>query len=269
MSGHTIEICGLSYHYPDGTVALQNVTITIPLHRRTAILGANGCGKSTLLRHLNGLLLPQKGSITIAGRPLTSKTASEMRRSVGLLFDNPDNQLFSPTVEADISFGPSNLGMDKGEIQRRTQSAMEQMEMTKLREKPPYNLSLGQKKRCAIAGILAMEPEIMLMDEPFSGLDAASLRQLLATLDALADQGVSQIMSTHDVDLAYDWAEHVIVMEQGGVLASGDRTLMSDVSLMKRANLTCPILVRLFSGLGPVPVGFAAARQTLEVLTKG
>lgn len=266
MSKQSIEIHSLSYRYPDGTDALRDITLTIPLHQRTVILGANGCGKSTLLRHLNGLLLPQSGSITISDIPLTAKTADKLRRSVGLLFDNPDNQLFSPTVESDVSFGPSNLRMSKEEIQRRTQMALETVEITGLREKSPYNLSLGQKKRCAIAGILAMEPEIMLMDEPFSGLDPAALKQFLRTLDTLSARGVSQIMSTHDVDLAYDWAEYVIVIQKGGVLAVGDRSLMQDQSLMERANLTRPMLVRLFDGLGPVPVGFNGARQTLKAL---
>jgi len=266
MTEQNIEIRDLSYRYPDGTAALRGLTLTIPLHRRTAILGANGCGKSTLLRHLNGLIPPQSGTITVAGRPLTPKTADEIRRSVGLLFDNPDNQLFSPSVESDVSFGPSNLRMDRDEIQRRTQDALETVEILELRKKSPYNLSLGQKKRCAIAGILAMEPEIMLMDEPFSGLDPAALRQFLKTLDTLSAKGVSQIMSTHDVDLAYDWAEFVVVMSKGTVLATGGRGLMSDRRLMEEANLAEPMLVRLFDGLGEIPEGFDAARSALLAL---
>ena len=262
-----ITISDLSYRYPDGTHALNELNLTIPLHSRTAILGANGCGKSTLIRHLNGLIVPQSGSIRIGDRELTKKTADDIRRSVGLLFDNPDNQIFSPSVEADVGFGPTNLKMKKDEIARRTDEAIRTVEIEPLRKKSPYNLSLGQKKRCAIAGVLAMEPEIVLMDEPFSGLDPASLQQFLGTLDRLTASGVTEIMSTHDVDIAYEWAEYVVVMERGHVLASGGKALMQDAALMKSAHLELPLLVRLFSGTGEIPDSFAHAQSLLAGLS--
>lgn len=269
MSKDSIEIENLSYRYQDGTQALKGIGLSIPLKKRTVFLGANGSGKSTLLRHLNGLLLPQKGSITIAGKTLNKKTADEIRKTVGLLFDNPDNQIFSPTVENDVSFGPSNLRMPKDEIARRTAEAMEKTDITQLKERSPYNLSLGQKKRCAIAGVIAMTPDILLMDEPFSGLDPVSLRQFLRTLDDMFAHGMTQIMSTHDVDIAYEWAENVVVMCAGELLAVGGTELMHDEELMTRAGLTVPLLPRIFGGCERIPRNSEEARTLLESLRKG
>ena len=259
----SIEIKDLTYRYPDGTLALDRLSLSIPLPSRTVILGANGCGKSTLLRHLNGLIIPASGSVSIAGRAVTKKTAHQIRQSVGLLFDNPDTQIFSPSVAADVSFGPVNLRLKPEEVSRRVEQALATVDLAQLAEKSPYNLSLGQKKRCAIAGVLAMEPRILLLDEPFSGLDAAALRQFLHTLDALYEKGVAQIVSTHDVELAYEWAEHVVIMEKGRVKASGGRELMRDTELMEEAGLDLPLLVRLFQGRGEIPDSLEQARDMI------
>ena len=269
MSAESIEIENLKYRYQDGTTALKGLALSIPLKQRTVFLGANGSGKSTLLRHLNGLLIPQEGSITIGGKSLNRKTADEIRKSVGLLFDNPDNQIFSPTVETDVSFGPTNLRMHKDEIARRTCAAMDATDITHLKDRSPYNLSLGQKKRCAIAGVLAMTPEILLMDEPFSGLDPVSLRQFLKTLDTMYAEGMTQIMSTHDVDIAYEWAENIVVLCAGEILAVGDRTLMHDEELMTRAGLAVPLLPRIFEGFARIPRNVFEAREILQSLRKG
>ena len=258
-----IRINGLTYQYPDGTLALDGLDLFLPFHKRTVLLGANGCGKSTLLRHLDGLLLPQKGSITFGERQLDKKSADEIRKKTGLLFDNPDNMLFSPSVEADVGFGPSNLRMETGVIRTRVDNALRTVRIEELRERSPYNLSLGQKKRCAIAGILAMEPDILLMDEPYSGLDPQSLAQFSETLDLLFQNGMTQIMSTHDVDLAYEWADRVIVLSKGKVLRSGGPELMRDAELMEDAGLMLPGLVRLFSGTGVCPSSFAEAKDML------
>lgn len=263
MGGDTIEIENLRYCYPDGTEALCGMNLSIPLHRRTVLLGANGCGKSTLIRHLNGLIVPQEGSVRIGDRELNNKTADELRKKVGLLFDNPDNQLFSPSVQADVSFGPSNLRWGKKEIEQRVMEAMETVKIVDLKDRSPYNLSLGQKKRCAIAGVLAMNPEILLMDEPFSGLDPASLELFLETLEVLYENGMTQIISTHDVDIAYEWAEYVVVLGKGKVLATGSRELMQDASVMRKAGLVVPLLVRLFEGKEKIPKNFSEAREML------
>ena len=180
------------------------------------------------------------------------------------MFDNPDNQLFSPTVEADVSFGPYNLRMKDADVKRLAEDAMKEVGIFDLREKSPYNLSLGQKKRCAIAGVLAMKPDILLMDEPFSGLDPLSLEQFLETLTLLHKRGMTQILSTHDVDIAYEWADHVIIMSKGSVLAAGDRTIMQDTELMKKAGLVVPMLVRLFAGADKIPVSFEEAQRRIN-----
>ena len=154
--------------------------------------------------------------------------------------------------------------MKATEVKKLAEDAMKEVGIFDLREKSPYNLSLGQKKRCAIAGVLAMQPELLLMDEPFSGLDPLSLEQFLETLTVLHKHGMTQILSTHDVDIAYEWADHVIVMSNGSVLAAGDQTIMQDAELMKKAGLAVPMLVRLFAGADKIPLSFAEAQRRIN-----
>ena len=266
MQNKTIEIENLCYTYPDGTQALNNLTLTLSLSERTAILGANGSGKSTLLYHLNALIVPQCGSVRIGGQEVTKATADEIRKTVGLLFDNPDNQLFSPTVFDDICFGPLNLKIDKAEASARAKDTMAAVGISHLADKSPYNLSLGQKKRCAIAGILAMRPEIIIMDEPFSGLDPMSLKQFLKILQELSSQGTAQIISTHDVDLAYAWADRVILLSEGRLLCSGGREVLQNRELVEEAGLMLPYLVEIFAGCGSVPISNREANLYVKML---
>lgn len=253
MNQKQIKISQLCYTYKSGTHALKGLTLDIPLNKKTVIMGSNGCGKSTLLYHLNGLYTAQSGSIKINEQELTKDSADEIRKEIGLLFDNPDNQIFSPTVAADVSFGPLNLRLAKEEIDKRVQSAMEEVRITHLAERSPYGLSLGQKKRCAIAGILAMEPKIILMDEPFSGLDPLSLQEFLDILDRLHENGVALIMSTHDVDTAYEWGENFVIMKDGQVLAVGTNEILCDQQLMKEADLDMPSLAKIFKDSSKIP----------------
>lgn len=253
MNQKQIKISQLCYTYKSGTHALKGLTLDIPLNKKTVIMGSNGCGKSTLLYHLNGLYTAQSGSIKINEQELTKDSADEIRKEIGLLFDNPDNQIFSPTVAADVSFGPLNLRLAKEEIDKRVQSAMEEVRITHLAERSPYGLSLGQKKRCAIAGILAMEPKIILMDEPFSGLDPLSLQEFLDILDRLHENGVALIMSTHDVDTAYEWGENFVIMKDGQVLAEGTNEILCDQQLMKEADLDMSSLAKIFKDSPKIP----------------
>jgi len=217
---NAIEVQRLSYTYPDGTKAIRDLNLRIERNKRVAILGANGSGKTTLLYHLNGLILPQEGQVRVFGEEVSKKNLKAIRQKVGVLFDNPDNQLFSSSVFNDIAFGPRNLGLDEEIVLERVQKVMELVNINDLKDKAPYNLSLGQKKRVAIAGILAMEPFLILLDEPFSGLDPRSHKHFFNILNDLFVKGTTQVISTHDVDMAYSWADEVVILDEGKILAS-------------------------------------------------
>lgn len=242
-----VEIKNLTYTYSDKTVALKDVSINIKGQRKVAILGANGSGKSTLLQHLNGLILPQKGSVVIKGIPSNKENLHDIRKIVGFVFDNPDDQLFSTTVYEDIAFGPRNLKYEEDKVEKIVEKVLDLLEIQELKYKQPYNLSFGQKKKVAIAGVLAMEPEIMIFDEPFSGLDPHSLDQFLNILKTLYDIGHTLIITTHDVDIAYSWADECIILKDGKVLAQGDISLLENRSLMINGKLKTPCLYEVFS----------------------
>ncbi|EEG78790.1 cobalt ABC transporter, ATPase subunit [Dethiobacter alkaliphilus AHT 1] len=260
-----VEIRNLNYSYSDGTKALNNLSLSIPRYRRVALLGANGSGKTTLLQHLNGLLLPQDGSVTVMGYyPVDKKHVLKIRQLAGMLFDTPEDQLFSTTVAEDVAFGPRNLELDEQTVNSRVRRAMELAGITDLADKPPYNLSLGQKKRVAIAGVLAMEPELLIFDEPFSGLDPRFAAQLMDLLEKLFHQKCTIIITTHDVDMAYAWADHVIILSKGQVLAEGTAELLQDKDLMTEASLNVPMLATAFSGTDMAPRTPAEANQLLR-----
>ena len=255
----SVEMRKLSYSYHDGTRALQNIDLSINKGKKTAILGSNGSGKTTLLYHFNGTFLPQEGSITIMGAPVSKNTLRQIRQKVGLLFDNPDNQLISTTVLNDVAFGPRNLKLDQGEVLKRVTRALKMVDIAELQEKSPHNLSLGQKKKAAIAGLLAMEPDIMVCDEPFSGLDSNAMGQLTTILDKLVARGCTLIFSTHDVDLAYAWADEVVILKEGKILSAGDTALLADRKIMATALLSVPLLVEMFKNCDESPRNAAEA----------
>lgn len=242
-----IEIDNLKYTYTDGTVALKNLSIDIQQGKRVAILGANGSGKSTLLQHFNGLIIPQEGSIRIKGINVEKNNVQEIRKIVGLVFDNPDDQLFSTTVYDDIAFGPRNLKYNEVKVEEVVKKAMELTNINELKDKQPFNISLGQKKKVAIAGVLAMDAEVLVFDEPFSGLDPQSLEQFLSIISTLHEMGRTIIITTHDVDLAYAWADECIILNGGELLAQGDISLLEDEDLMLKSNLRLASLYSIFS----------------------
>jgi len=243
---YALEIENLSYAYPDGTRALHGINLRVEKKKKTALLGTNGSGKTTLLYHLNGSIPAQEGEVRVMGRPVTKENLRLVRKMVGLLFDSPDNQLFSTTVYGDVAFGPRNMGLSGEEIEKRVGEAIRRVGIEDLGARPPYCLSLGQKKRTAIAGILAMNPEIMACDEPFSGLDPAVAGQFRDILDELKKQGRTLVYSTHDVDLAYGWADQVVVMKEGRILEAGSTELLQEEKLMREASLQLPMLAELF-----------------------
>lgn len=246
------DIENLTHCYADGTIALRNLSITVKQGKKIAILGNNGAGKSTLLLHLNGILQPTNGTIRFKGKEVKydRKSLLSLRKHVGIVFQDPDSQLFSANVIQDIAFGPQNLGLPKEEVLRKVEWAMEQTETTAFSDKPTHFLSLGQKKRVAIAGVLAMDPEIIILDEPTAGLDSYFSKQIMNVLDHIQKQGKTIILSTHDVNLAYQWADEIIIMHDGEILCYGDPvTVFKQAHLIRKAHLDAPWVMETFQFL--------------------
>jgi len=238
MSHHIVEVRNLRHVYPDGNVALREVSFRIHHGESVAIIGANGAGKSTLMLHLNGYLLPTAGAVRIGDLPVTAKTLPAIRRTVGMVFQDADDQLFMPTVHDDVAFGPYNLGLSDQEVEQRVTDVLSQVGAAHLRDKPPYHLSGGEKKRVAIATVLAMSPDILVMDEPTSGLDHYARRQLLGLLKNFQH---TKIFTTHDLDMVLDLCERTIVLHKGEVKADGPtRDIFSNDILLTQCRLEKP-----------------------------
>jgi len=239
VSHHIVEIDHLSYHYPDTTKALNDVTFRVTHGEAVAIVGANGAGKSTLLMHLNGTLPPSSGRVVIGDLPVTAKTARDVRRTVGMVFSNPDDQLFMPTVRDDVAFGPLNLGLSLEDVENRVTTALEKVGALHLADRPPYRLSSGEKRLAAIATVLAMSPSILVMDEPSSHLDPWARRTLI---DLLRTFDHTKIIATHDLDLVLDLCPRTIVMCGGAVSADGPTTeIFGNDDLLRECRLERPL----------------------------
>jgi len=238
MSHHIVEVKHLRHVYPDGTIALRDVSFRIHHGESVAIIGANGAGKSTLLLHLNGYLAPSSGEIRIGDFPLTPHTLSEIRRTVGMVFQDPDDQLFMPTVFDDVAFGPMNLGFSAEQARERVVAVLEQVGAAHLQDKPPYNLSGGEKKRVAIATVLSMSPDILVMDEPTSGLDPFARRQLIGLLK---DFHHTRIFTSHDLDMVLELCDRTIVLHNGEIKADGPTLdIFNNDSLLAACRLEKP-----------------------------
>lgn len=251
-----VEVEDLHYTYRDGTEALRGLSLSIPRGSRVAIMGPNGAGKSTFLLHLNGLHLPQKGRVRVLGREVNARTARELRSLVGLVFQDPDDQVFSPTVYEDVAFGPLNMGLSQPEVAGRVKEALAAVGMWEHRERHPSRLSYGQKKRVAIAGVLAMGPEIIALDEPTAYLDPQGKEALLEILDRLHARGVTILVATHDVDMAAAWADCVVIMKEGKVLARGEPSLLACEEVVREAGLGLPLVSRIFRALPELELPF-------------
>jgi len=248
-----IETENLTYTYPNGPAALAGVSLRIEAGSKTAIVGPNGAGKSTLLLMFNGMLRPDSGEIRFSGRPIAydNRSLRDLRRRVGFVFQNPDVQIIAPTVEADVAFGPLNLGLPPDAVRKAVRDALGYVGLHGYEKRPPHHLSGGEKKRVAIAGILAMEPDVLVFDEPTNTLDPASAEEVMELLDELATSGRTVLISTHDVELAYRWADSVILMERGKILARGPPgEVFSDSRLLAAARLKPPALLDLYNELG-------------------
>lgn len=242
MSHHIVHVKNLQHVYPDQTVALQEVSFLIHHGESVGIIGANGAGKSTLLLHLNGYLAATSGEIIIGDDTLSKETLPEIRRTVGMVFQDPEDQLFMPTVFDDVAFGPLNMGLSHEEIEARVAEALERVDAVELREKPPYHLSGGEKKRVAIATVLSMLPEILVLDEPTNGLDPHARRQLIALLQAFHH---TRIVTSHDLDMILELCDRTIVLHEGLVMADGPTMeIFSNDELLKTCRLEKPFAMQ-------------------------
>ena len=244
-----LEARNITFSYDDGTEALNNVNLKVDKGDIVALRGKNGAGKSTLFLHFNGILRPDKGEIIIDEEKLKydKKSLIKFRQKVGLVFQNPDDQIFAPSVEEDVAFGPLNLKLPMEEVQKRVHEALERVGMVGFEKKAPHHLSGGQKKRVAIAGILAMKPEIMVFDEPTAGLDPKGASKIINLLKELNEQGITIIISTHDVDLVPQYANKVYVLHEGEIIGEGTaKDIFSNKELINKANLELPIIANFF-----------------------
>jgi len=270
-----IETKSISYIYPDGTKALEDVDFKAKKGKIVALLGPNGAGKSTLFLQFNGILQPSSGNVVIDGESLSyqKKNLLKVRQKVGIVFQNPDDQLFAPTVMEDVAFGPMNIGLSTDEVERRVKEALNKVGMEGFENKAPHHLSGGQKKRVAIAGILAMKPEIMVLDEPTSGLDPRGASQILRLLYQLNKEGMTIVISTHDVDLVPLYAYNVYIISEGKIIKEGSpQEVFEDVKTIRKANLRLPRIAHLMEILEkedqlpfdkPYPLTIGEARRRI------
>jgi cobalt transport protein ATP-binding subunit len=228
----------LAFAYPDGHQALFGVDLRVERGERVAVLGPNGAGKTTLVLHLNGILAGGRGRVAVAGLPVERRNLPEVRRRVGIVFQDPDDQLFMPTVGEDVAFGPRNLGLPEPEVAARVAAALEQVGMAGSADRPPHHLSFGQRRRVAVATVLSMHPEVLVLDEPSSNLDPAGRRELAEVLAALP---VTVLMVTHDLPYALQLCPRSVVLDGGVVVADGPtRELLADADLLGRHRLELP-----------------------------
>jgi len=238
MATPVLDVRGLAHAYPDGHQALFGVDLHVHRGERVALLGPNGAGKTTLVLHLNGILTPGAGSVAVSGLDVEKKNLAEVRRRVGVVFQDPDDQLFMATVRQDVAFGPANLGLRGEALERRVVEALDKVGMIDFIDRPPHHLSFGQRRRVAVATVLAMEPEILVLDEPSSNLDPASRRELADILRAL---DVTVLMVTHDLPYALELCPRSVVLHDGVVVADGATyDLLTDDDLMRANRLELP-----------------------------
>jgi cobalt/nickel transport system ATP-binding protein len=240
-----LEMQGLDYAYPGGVIALADVSLAIRPGEKLAILGANGAGKSTLLNILCGALRPARGKVCLEGRELRydKHGLRDLRSQVGLVLQDPDDQLFAASVFEDVSFGPANLDLSSDEIHARVDAALEALEIADLRERPTHMLSFGQRKRVAIAGIVAMRPRYLLLDEPSAGLDPLGVEHLMSALARISAQGTAIALATHDVDMAYAWADRIVIFHDGTIACSGTADqVFNDATLLRDLRMRAPII---------------------------
>lgn len=234
----SLQMSGVAYAYPDGHQALFGVDLRIEQGERVALLGPNGAGKTTLVLHLNGILTAGAGTVHVGGLEVAKPNVTEIRRRVGIVFQDPDDQLFMPTVREDVAFGPANLGLRGAELAVRVEAALEAVGMAEFADRPPHHLSFGQRRRVAVATVLSMEPEILVLDEPSSNLDPASRRELAEILTGLP---ITLLMVTHDLPYAAQLCTRSVILDEGTIVADrSTKDLLTDAETLGRHRLELP-----------------------------
>jgi cobalt/nickel transport system ATP-binding protein len=252
MSEYILETRNLSFQYPDGTKALRNINLKIEKGKKISVVGVNGSGKSTLFLNFNGVLKPTEGILLYKGKEVKHNHRSllELRKNIGIVFQDPENQLFSASVFQEVSFGAMNLRIAEDEVRNRVNEALRNVGMYEYKDKAVHFLSYGQKKRVSIADILVMKPEIIVFDEPTSSLDPKHSKQMVKIFDELNDNGMTVILSTHDVELAYSYSDYVIVMKDGQIVKQGTPVeIFSDDNLIRDCYLEKPMVLEIFQQL--------------------
>jgi cobalt/nickel transport system ATP-binding protein len=245
MTDSAVEVRSLVYSYPDGQSALRGVSFALHAGESVGLIGSNGAGKSTLLLHLNGVLQRSSGEVWVHGIQVIEGTLIEIRRQVGMVFQDPDNQLFMPTVQEDVAFGPQNLGLSETEVRQVVSHALATVNASHLAARAPYRLSGGEKRVVAIAGVLAMSPRVIVIDEPSAGLDPVARRQLIHLLKGFEH---TQLIATHDLDLVQDLCSRVLVMREGLIAADGSpETIFADADLLARCHLELPLSMQRYT----------------------
>ena len=247
-----LRLENINFSYDEDTKALKDVTLNIEKGKKTLFLGENGSGKSTLFLIMNGLLQAQKGDIYFEGEKIKhkKKDLEDLRRKVGIIFQDPEIQIFAPLVFQEVAYGPENLGYSKEKVETAVNKAMEEINITDLKDKPCHHLSYGQKKRVSIAAITAMEPELLILDEPTTWLDSKNTKRVAEILENLSKAGKTLLVSTHDTDFAYEFADYIYVLEKGRIVRQGSRDeVFEDFEFLKKLNLNIPNVLKIKSYL--------------------
>lgn len=240
----------LCYSYGQGKQVLKDINITVKKGEKIVILGSNGAGKSTCFLNLNGVYRPDSGRILYRGKEIGKRDLNELRKNVGIVFQDADNQIIASTVFAEVSFGPMNLKLPREEVKKRVEDALEYMNLGSMRDRPPHYLSGGEKKRVSIADIIAMESEVVIFDEPTASLDPVNVEMLEGVLDKMNEMGKTLLISTHDVDFAYRFADRAVIFSGGRIIADGPvREVFEDDEVLNQANLKKPILLEVYNSL--------------------
>lgn len=271
MEESIVSVKDVKFSYPAGVSALKGVSLEIKQGEKVAILGPNGSGKSTLILLIAGLLSPNKGQIKVFGQTTSSKDFPKLRSRIGIVFQDPDDQLFTPSVKEDIEYGPKNLGLPPEVINERCDHILEDIGISHLKDRPPHRLSFGEKKKVSLATALILRPELLILDEPTANLDLLSRRGLIYMLNELNAEGTTIVISTHDVEALSELADRVIVISHGSMLGGGEmHKILQNVALLESAGLELPSIARLFTKLkdlglvNEVPITYEEALGLLQ-----